>query len=546
MLCIARCSLETPSMSLRLALAVIVAICVVSVPAGAQSLWQDDGTPVCIQFGDQVNPSIAPTCKGGLIVAWEDLRDPSDIDVYSQLLSEIGTTQWLFGGVPVTSRGQAQQFPQVAVANCQIYLAWQDYGNGASPDVYVQSLSTDGTRMWSDTGMFLAYSSSWANSLRPEVAVTSAGNLNVVWEDWLGREGVLLDPYPGISCNQIAPGGDKLFASQGIMVTSASYRYSTRPVVAKDGGEGMYAAWVRSANKPTSGNQAIMVARVDGSGVVQWITYAGGTMTTLRRNPVIINDGQTGCIVVWQDRRNNNWDIYAQRLDSDGNLKWGELGVAVTSGANHDVYPKVASDGNSGAIVTWRDSTANDIYAQRIGFAGDLAWSSGIAVCDAPLSQSEPAIAATHDGGSVIVWTDERSGNKDIYYQQLDSLGQAILTPGGAPLCDAASDQLHPMACSDLNGGALCVWVDYRFGNADIYGQRLNSSQTIYLCGDADSSGLVSITDAVYLVNYIFAGGPQPNPVLAGDLDCNRIVSITDAVYLVNFIFAGGCRPCGV
>jgi len=65
-----------------------------------------------------------------------------------------------------------------------------------------------------------------------------------------------------------------------------------------------------------------------------------------------------------------------------------------------------------------------------------------------------------------------------------------------------------------------------------------------YLCGDVDDNGRVDITDAVFIVNYIFAGGAAPDPMASGDVDCNARVDITDAVYLVNFIFAGGTVPC--
>ncbi len=65
-----------------------------------------------------------------------------------------------------------------------------------------------------------------------------------------------------------------------------------------------------------------------------------------------------------------------------------------------------------------------------------------------------------------------------------------------------------------------------------------------YLCGDVEPSGAVTISDAVYIVNYIFGGGPAPNPLQAGDVDCSGGVSITDAVYIVNYIFGGGPVPC--
>jgi hypothetical protein len=64
--------------------------------------------------------------------------------------------------------------------------------------------------------------------------------------------------------------------------------------------------------------------------------------------------------------------------------------------------------------------------------------------------------------------------------------------------------------------------------------------------GDADGNGMITISDAVYLINYIFAGGPAPTPypLCSGDADCNCIVTISDAVYLINYIFGGGAAPC--
>jgi len=41
----------------------------------------------------------------------------------------------------------------------------------------------------------------------------------------------------------------------------------------------------------------------------------------------------------------------------------------------------------------------------------------------------------------------------------------------------------------------------------------------------------VTVSDVVYLINYIFAGGPAPNPLMAGDADCSGGVNISDAVY---------------
>jgi len=65
-------------------------------------------------------------------------------------------------------------------------------------------------------------------------------------------------------------------------------------------------------------------------------------------------------------------------------------------------------------------------------------------------------------------------------------------------------------------------------------------------CGDADGSGAVDIDDAVFLITYIFGGGPAPDPLAVGDSDCSGAIDIDDVVVLIEYIFAGGNPPCDV
>jgi hypothetical protein len=64
--------------------------------------------------------------------------------------------------------------------------------------------------------------------------------------------------------------------------------------------------------------------------------------------------------------------------------------------------------------------------------------------------------------------------------------------------------------------------------------------------GDVNESGIINVADAVYLVQYIFAGGPPPKPVVqSGNVNCAGVINVADAVYLVQYIFAGGPpAPC--
>ncbi|MCJ7507961.1 MAG: dockerin type I repeat-containing protein [candidate division Zixibacteria bacterium] len=61
-------------------------------------------------------------------------------------------------------------------------------------------------------------------------------------------------------------------------------------------------------------------------------------------------------------------------------------------------------------------------------------------------------------------------------------------------------------------------------------------------CGDANLDGKVSVSDVVYLINYLFKGGSAPWTYYAdANGDCK--ISVSDVVYLINYLFKGGLAP---
>ncbi len=143
---------------------------------------------------------------------------------------------------------------------------------------------------------------------------------------------------------------------------------------------------------------------------------------------------------------------------------------------------------------------------------------------------------------------DEALGQCRLY---LDGALNTTLTVAG----QVRSGSNKPMQVGWANGGPF-----YRYGGVldelAIYNAPLSEAQIIRhyrhgagapycaICGDADGSGIITISDAVFLIGFIFGGGPAPDPNSAGDADCNGIVTISDAVFLINYIFAGGAPPC--
>ncbi|MBK7090363.1 MAG: dockerin type I repeat-containing protein [bacterium] len=101
-------------------------------------------------------------------------------------------------------------------------------------------------------------------------------------------------------------------------------------------------------------------------------------------------------------------------------------------------------------------------------------------------------------------------------------------------------DGTHP----DTSGRAKVANLLEQYFKTSDYSKVWFLKGPVAVVGDADGNGQLTISDAVYLINYVFSGGPSPDPIDLGDADCTRTVTISDAVYLIRYIFAGGPAPC--
>jgi hypothetical protein len=89
-------------------------------------------------------------------------------------------------------------------------------------------------------------------------------------------------------------------------------------------------------------------------------------------------------------------------------------------------------------------------------------------------------------------------------------------------------------------------WVDDGWWCQYIAVESIEAIVEDPVCGDANKSGGIDVDDAVYLINFIFSGGPSPSPMELGDVDCSGMIDIDDVVYLISFVFSGGNEPCDV
>ncbi|OHB69328.1 MAG: hypothetical protein A2W23_03740 [Planctomycetes bacterium RBG_16_43_13] len=182
-------------------------------------------------------------------------------------------------------------------------------------------------------------------------------------------------------------------------------------------------------------------------------------------------------LVVWEDYRNGDSDVYGQIVSTSGTLSGSEFAISNNPGTEQSM-PAIGFDGTN-YLVVWEDNRYGtfDIWGRFITTSGTLA-GSRFAISSASGDQYQPQ--TKFDGTRyLVVWPEDRTGTMDVYGQFVSTSGSlaggeiavstAVSTMPGGPY-----SRVH----LDFDGtNYFVVWTDFRNGTRqDIYGQRLTSA----------------------------------------------------------------------
>jgi hypothetical protein len=127
--------------------------------------------------------------------------------------------------------------------------------------------------------------------------------------------------------------------------------------------------------------------------------------------------------VGWSDNRRdtNDYDIYAQKLNVSGNLLWGSSDVRVngwTSWGDDTEDPKLDVDSAGNSFFVWQDNrnAQRDIFAQKLDSYGNRLWGSSdlkVNSNSATVAQYYCDVAVDSSDNAISVWVDERNGATD-------------------------------------------------------------------------------------------------------------------------------------
>lgn len=390
--------------------------------------WASGGVAVCAATDDQLLPSVIPDGAGGAIIAWHDGRTGGvnvNADIYAQKLNAAGVPQWTTDGVLISSGARNQFVPKLASDGAGgAIITWYDYRNNFStPDIYAQRVNSAGVVQWLADGIEIAVIQ--GTQIGPRIVSDGAGGAVIVWLDF--RSLTHYDVY----AQRVTSAGAAQWGANGTAIsTSGGLKFNLETV--SDGAGGAIATW--QDNRGVSAD--IYAQRVTVAGIAQWTGDAAVcTEGSHQDYPTIATDGANGAVIAWEDGRVSGTDIYAQHINATGTAQWTPNGVALCAASGAQDRTSTASDGSGGAIVVWQDRRSGDydLYAQRVNAAGVTQWTSGgIVITTASGEQRFPVIFSGGSGGAFLAWQDARNSDPDIYAQRLSGSGSIPTAVGEA------------------------------------------------------------------------------------------------------------------
>jgi hypothetical protein len=152
----------------------------------------------------------------------------------------------------------------------------------------------------------------------------------------------------------------------------------------------------------------------------------------------------------------------------------------------------------------------------------------------------------TNDGNFYIgyqIWGHNNDYNQNDYWRGINTIWDVFENYDPSP---SDPNHNHCFTFYEFKKGWKEKWYPFEGHFSDIlcaHNIEPTANNVPNIAGDANSDGNVSISDVVYMINYIFKSGPGIEPFWKGDTNGDCKVSVSDIVYLINYLTKGGPDP---
>jgi hypothetical protein len=450
------------------------------------------GMPAAIANSANVEkePAVSGNPGGDYLVTFTETVGTND-NVRGQLVSPLGLPNG--AAFDLAAGATTEGASSAAFDGTNHIVAWTVINAGTANDIAARRVGPTGTLLEAAP---VDINRGVSGQIAPDVACHAAGCF-IAWEDLRQYATTLRDVFGAV----VAP--DLTVTANDLPVMPFA-RQQTTPAVATAGGAYL-AGWNDTRDPDVT---TVRATRVDAAGAVLDAGAAALVVVRSTSNYGAPAIGQTSGLtdLFFSDSQVPDTNLMHVRFYGTG-VQRDPVPLVVSDAPFGQLAPAAAGMGGQ-ALVVWQDArnVDRDIYAARLDTSGtgDPLDPAGIPVTMATGDQLGPKVASAGTS-ALVVWQDRRTGTFDIMGAIVTSTGTVALTD--IPICTAAGDQTRPNVAYDvLNGVYLVVWNDPSGGTLDIRGARVSPAGVVL---DADCGAVISGGPGAQFSPDLAAGGGQ-------------------------------------
>lgn len=379
-----------------------------------ETSFRSDGKAVSQSLENKFDPKIQLLKSGDLLVLWKENISPTTSEIFIQKVTSKGLRLWSEYGIQITRLNKEIKEYTLNTdgnGNAIITFITKDL-NSANNSLYIIKLNSSGNIL---NGPIQVLSSADIKLSDSKIHPLKDNSFYLNWLETKESRAALYFGKVEITDDSIQ------IQKKNISKTNENVLSFESALV----GNELYVIWYSQEKQKTIYHQLI-------SSEGKFIWGQEGKLLTTKRGQNsypqfdIFN---RNIFVTWVNDFENDRNIYAQLFDLKGNKLWKESGMPVIEYEGDQFGQKVVSDKRGNFIIAWIDrrftKQFGNIYAQKLNSSGEIQWTeSGIDL--GTYSNSEKSylnLVPDEQGGAIAIFKDKREKKSEIFGQKIYSTG---------------------------------------------------------------------------------------------------------------------------
>ncbi len=419
--------------------------------------------------GEQIIPHVAAREDGTTWLAWYSEASPNEYSIRLQRMDTAGAKRLGADGVQasaVDSDSWVMDYSLLAAGNGDAVLA---YSNTSDFIVRVQRFDAQGAPLWGAGGKSLTTSA--VRSYAPSAAMCEDGTVAMAWQ-------FESDSADGVALQRVDASGAGAWLTPKTISASSGKSAMQSPQIVPSEDADFIMVWTENSGIDTL--EDAFVQRFNAQGNPVWsanVKLNGADQLPFMASPLIASDGAGGVYATWFSVQSNQMFMgYVQHIAKDGSASWPQgLPVSTSTAMSH--LPSAIGSMHEKVFVAWMETdpeqNTSGLYAQAFDDQGHATFgASGLALveADGALLASAAAARATGTGAALFYsfgagsLMNGRAGVASIPFASSPSVDEVVLS-------NVVSGKSSPDVSGQIGGGYWLVWTDDRSGDSDIWGR---------------------------------------------------------------------------